>query len=124
MIRGVLLDLAGVIYEGEKALPGALDAVARLRRAGFAMRFATNTTRATKHMVLQCLARLGLHVTESELFTPTQAARDWLATNDCSLSLLVHPDLAQEFEDDSDRAHHAVVVGDAGDAFDDASLVP
>jgi HAD superfamily hydrolase (TIGR01458 family) len=30
--------------------------------------------------------------------------------------------LAQEFEDDSDRAHRAVVVGDAGDAFDYASL--
>jgi ribonucleotide monophosphatase NagD (HAD superfamily) len=31
MIRGVLLDLAGVIYEGEKALPGTLKAVDRLR---------------------------------------------------------------------------------------------
>jgi HAD superfamily hydrolase (TIGR01458 family) len=122
MISGVLLDLAGVIYEGEKALPGALDAVARLRRAGLPLRFATNTTRATKRMVLQRLARVGLHVTEGELFTPAQAAWEWLATNDCSPSLLVHPDLAQEFEDDSDRAHRAVVVGDAGDAFDYASL--
>jgi ribonucleotide monophosphatase NagD (HAD superfamily) len=34
MIRGVLLDLAGVIYEGDKALPGALDAIDRLRHAG------------------------------------------------------------------------------------------
>jgi ribonucleotide monophosphatase NagD (HAD superfamily) len=47
MIRGVLLDLAGVIYEGEKALPGALDAVNRLRHAGFSLRFVTNTTRMT-----------------------------------------------------------------------------
>jgi HAD superfamily hydrolase (TIGR01458 family) len=122
MIRGVLLDLAGVIYEGEKALPGALDAVARLRRAGLPLRFATNTTRATKRTVLQRLAGLGLQITESELFTPAQAAREWLTANDCSPSLLVHPDLAQEFEDDSDRAHRAVVVGDVGDAFDYASL--
>ena len=34
MISGVLLDLAGVIYEGERALPGALDAVDRLRHVG------------------------------------------------------------------------------------------
>jgi len=34
MISGVLLDLAGVIYEGETALPGALEAVNRLRHAG------------------------------------------------------------------------------------------
>ena len=44
MISGVLLDLAGVIYEGEMALPGALNAVDRLRRAGFSLRFVTNTT--------------------------------------------------------------------------------
>ena len=100
MISGVLLDLAGVIYEGEKAIPGALDAVDRLRHAGFSLRFVTNTTRITKHMVLQRLARLGFGVTESELFTPAQGAREWLARNDCSSSLLVHPDLAQEFEDD------------------------
>lgn len=35
MISGVLLDLAGVIYEGERALPGALDAVNRLRHRDF-----------------------------------------------------------------------------------------
>src|SRR6266545_2816282 len=122
MISGVLLDLAGVIYEGERALPGALDAVDQLRHAGLSLRFVTNTTRMTKHMVLQRLARLGFGVTESELFTPAQAAREWLARNDCSPSLLVHPDLAQEFEDDSDRAHRAVVVGDAGEAFHYASL--
>jgi ribonucleotide monophosphatase NagD (HAD superfamily) len=78
MISGVLLDIAGVIYEGEKALPGALDAVDRLRHAGFSLRFVTNTTRMTKHMVLQRLARLGFGVTESELFTPAQGAREWL----------------------------------------------
>ena len=122
MISGVLLDLAGVIYEGEKALPGALDAVDRLRHAGFSLRFVTNTTRMTKHMVLQRLARLGFGVTESELFTPAQGAREWLARNDCSSSLLVHPDLAQEFEDDLDRVHRAVVVGDAGEAFHYANL--
>ena len=60
MIRGVLLDLAGVIYEGEKALPGALKAVDQLRHAGLSLRFVTNTTRMTKSMVLQRLAGLGL----------------------------------------------------------------
>ena len=122
MIRGVLLDLVGVIYEGEQALPGALGAVARLRHAGLPLRFVTNTTRATKRMVLQRLAGLGLGVTESELFTPAQAARAWMARNNCAPSLLVHPDLVQEFEDHSDRAHRAVVVGDAANAFDFASL--
>jgi HAD superfamily hydrolase (TIGR01458 family) len=122
MIRAVLLDLAGVIYEGEKALPGALDAIDRLRHAGLSLRFVTNTTRMTKGMVLQRLSRLGLDLTENELFTPAQAVRKWLARNDCSPSLLVHPDLAAEFEGIPIGANRAVVVGDAGEAFDYASL--
>ena len=83
MISGVLLDLAGVIYEGESALPGALDAVNQIRHAGLSLRFVTNTTRMTKHMVLQRLARLGLGVTERELFTPAQAAREWERPDGC-----------------------------------------
>jgi HAD superfamily hydrolase (TIGR01458 family) len=122
MIRGVLLDLAGVIYEGENALPGALDAIDRLRHAGLSLRFVTNTTRMTKNMVLQRLSRLGLDLAENELFTPAQAVREWLARNDCSPSLLVHPDLAAEFEGISVGAHRAVVVGDAGEAFDYVGL--
>jgi ribonucleotide monophosphatase NagD (HAD superfamily) len=74
MITGVLLDLAGVIYEGERALPGAFDAVDGMRHAGLSLRFVTNTTRMTKHKVLQRLARLGFGVTESELFTPARGA--------------------------------------------------
>ena len=81
MISGVLLDLAGVIHEGERALPGALDAVDRLRHAGLSLRFVTNTTRMTKHMVLQRLARLGFGVTESELLHPLGArGNGWLET--------------------------------------------
>ena len=43
MISGVILDLAGVIYEDEEALPGALQAIIRLRHAGLSLRFVTNT---------------------------------------------------------------------------------
>jgi HAD superfamily hydrolase (TIGR01458 family) len=117
MIRGVLLDLAGVIYEGDKALPGAGDAVARLRDAGLPLRFVTNTTRSTKRMVLDRLATLGLQLGEDELLTPAKAARVWLAQNDCSPALLVHPNLVQEFEGLPERPDTAVVIGDAGESF-------
>jgi HAD superfamily hydrolase (TIGR01458 family) len=122
MIRGVLLDLAGVIYDGDHALPGAVDAVATLHQAGLPLRFVTNTTRSTKQTLLTRLAKLGLDISESELFTPGQAARDWLDRNDCSPVLVVHPNLAQEFAGLPAREKRAVVVGDAGDAFDYAHL--
>lgn len=122
MIRGVLLDLAGVIYDGDHALPGAIDAVAKLHGAGLPLRFVTNTTRKTKRKLLERLARLGLDIKEDELFTPASAARDWLAAHGAAPVLVVHPNLAQEFEGLPARARRAVVVGDAGEAFGYAHL--
>jgi HAD superfamily hydrolase (TIGR01458 family) len=117
MIRGVLLDLAGVVYEGDHVLPGAFDAVARLHDAGLPLRFVTNTTTKTKRALLDRLAALGLDIADEELVTPGQAARDWLAAHDASPVLLVHPNLETEFEDLPEREKRAVVIGDAGEAF-------
>ncbi|MEZ5874681.1 MAG: TIGR01458 family HAD-type hydrolase, partial [Hyphomicrobiales bacterium] len=117
MIRGVLLDLGGVVYEGEHKLRGATEAVARLHQASLPLRFITNTTRKTKQALLKRLTGFGLEITESELFTPAQAAKSWLADNDSSPSLLVHPNLVREFEGIPKRVKRAVVVGDAGEAF-------
>jgi HAD superfamily hydrolase (TIGR01458 family) len=122
MIRGVLLDLGGVIYEGDEPVPGALEAVAQLHEAGLPLRFVTNTTRKTKQALLERLARLGLDISADELFTPAQAARDWLTAHGCTPVLVVHPNLESEFADTPERDKRAVVVGDAGEAFDYAHL--
>jgi ribonucleotide monophosphatase NagD (HAD superfamily) len=45
MIRGVLIDLDGVVYVGNELLPGSLDAILRLREVGIPFKFITNTTR-------------------------------------------------------------------------------
>ena len=55
MIRAVLLDLAGVVYQGEQPLPGAVQAIASLRNAGFRLRFLTNTTRMPRRALLSRL---------------------------------------------------------------------
>jgi HAD superfamily hydrolase (TIGR01458 family) len=123
MISAVLLDLAGVIYDGEEALPGAAEAVARLRGVGLPIRFVSNTTRSSKPSILARLERLGLAVTGDELFTPAAAACNWLREHGRSAHLLVHPDLLSEFQHlPAGSRGTAVVVGDAGDAFDYRSL--
>ena len=33
-IRGVLIDLSGTVHVGDKAIPGAVEALARLRQSG------------------------------------------------------------------------------------------
>ncbi|WEX74177.1 TIGR01458 family HAD-type hydrolase [Sinorhizobium numidicum] len=122
MISGVLLDLAGVIYDGEEAVPGATEAVARLHDAGLPVRFVSNTTRSDKQTILERLSRLGVSVASDELFTPAEAARNWLLEHDRSPHLLVHPGLLTEFDGLDGSRRKAVVVGDAGDVFNYETL--
>jgi HAD superfamily hydrolase (TIGR01458 family) len=103
-------------------IPGAVGAVARLREAGLHIRFVSNTTRSTKQAILDQLDRLGIAIGSDELFTPAQAARDWLNQHHRSPYLLVHPDLIPEFHDLASGSGKAVVVGDAGEAFDYLTL--
>lgn len=122
MIRGVLLDLAGVVYVGGAALPGAIAAVERLRRAGLPLGFITNTTRSPKREIIARLTAMGLTVADSELTTPAQAARAWLHAMRRAPHLLIHPALAEDFQDLDDYPETAVVVGDAGAGFTYAAM--
>ncbi|WP_183661156.1 TIGR01458 family HAD-type hydrolase [Phyllobacterium trifolii] len=122
MISGVLLDLAGVLYDGKEVIPGATNAVARLHEADLPVRFVSNTTRSSKESVLKQLDRLGFSVSSSELLTPAQIAREWLGQHNRSPYLLVHPDLVADFHDVAGGDGRAVIVGDAGKAFDYLAL--
>jgi HAD superfamily hydrolase (TIGR01458 family) len=117
MIRAVLLDLAGVVYQGEQPLPGAVDAVAGLRQAGLRLRFLTNTTRMPRRALLSRLNDMGIRIADDELFTPAQAARLWLAARGLSAHLLIHPALAEDFAKLPASEAEAVVVGDAAEGF-------
>lgn len=117
MTKGVLIDLAGVLYDGENAIPGALETVVRLRNAGLKLQFLTNSTRRSKRQILTMLDGLGLSVSASELLTPAEAVRDWLQREGFEPHLLVHPALEEDFSDLPRTGRIAVVVGDAGSYF-------
>lgn len=72
--RALLLDIDGVLYVGEQAVPGAAEAVAELRRRGFKLRFVTNTTSRSRDEILERLNTLGFAASDSELVTPTRLA--------------------------------------------------
>jgi HAD superfamily hydrolase (TIGR01458 family) len=122
MIRAVLLDLAGVVYQGEQPLPGAVDAVACLRQAGLRLRFLTNTTRMPRRALLSRLSDMGVQIAAEELFTPAQAASAWLSARHLSPHLLIHPALAEDFANLPASKTEAVVIGDAADGFTYAAL--
>jgi len=122
MIRAVLLDLAGVVYQGDQPLPGAVDAVASLRQAGLRLRFLTNTTRMPRRALLSRLNDMGISIADEELFTPAQAASAWLSARQLSPHLLIHPALQEDFANLPASGTEAVVIGDAADGFTFAAL--
>lgn len=77
-IRGLLIDLDGVLYVGETPVPGARETIGRLAEAGIPRRFLTNTTTRTAYAVTNKLRRLGFDVHESEIFSPITATVQYL----------------------------------------------
>lgn len=113
----VLIDLAGVLYVGGTAVPGAAAALERLRAAGRGVCFVTNTTRRTRAALVEHLAGLGFEIDEDEVLTAARAARRRVEAEGLRPHLLIHPDLTPEFADLPGDDPDAVVVGDAGEAF-------
>ncbi len=117
MLKAVLLDLGGVVYVGRDPLPGAVDAIERLRARGLSLRFLTNTTRSSKRMLLDKLRGMELSIGADELFMPASAVRQRLEAEGLAAHLLVHPNLLEDFAGLPDAEPDAVVIGDAGEGF-------
>ena len=124
-VRAVLLDIDGVLYVEDDAIPGATDAVRRLRKAGLTVRFVTNTTNRSRAATRARLEGLGFAVDDPELLTPAA-----LAVQLCEprghrrVALFAAPELRDDFTalavDDGDV--DAVIVGDLGEGWDYAAL--
>jgi HAD superfamily hydrolase (TIGR01458 family) len=78
-MAAILLDVDGVLHVSGKGLPGAADAVRRLRAAGHRIRFVTNSTTRTRTALAQALRGLGVELEDEELQTTTRAAAHALA---------------------------------------------
>lgn len=124
-IEGLLLDLSGVIYVQDEAVPGAGEALDRLRGADMPLRLITNTTMRPRRSILERLERLGIEAEPSELITPaTLAASRCAEAGYESVALVVLDDLREDLEGLEERGDSvdAVVVGDLGDRWDYETL--
>ena len=124
-IKGVLLDLDGTIFIGDRLIPGAADAVGALRRGGLPIRFGTNMTRMSRVGLVNRLQEMGLEVEPGEVFTAPLAAAAWLEKKGLwNLSLCVAEEAHADFGHFkvNETSPQAVVVGDLGEAWDFARL--
>jgi phospholysine phosphohistidine inorganic pyrophosphate phosphatase len=71
---GYLLDLDGTLYTGGTAIPGAGEALDRLRQSKIPYRLVTNTTSRSRAGLVARLQSYGLTARPEEIFTATAAA--------------------------------------------------
>ena len=71
--KGFICDMDGVIYHGNKILPGVPEFIDWLQRTGKEYLFLTNNSGCTPLELKQKLARMGLDVPEARFYTSALA---------------------------------------------------
>ncbi len=131
-MRGVLIDIDGVLTVSWKPLPGTVEALRAIRAAGLGVALVTNTTSRTRASIARTLAGAGFPVEADNILTAPAVTAAHLAEHHpgarCALlnSGDVREDLAgvQLVDDDGEDAGpvDVVVVGGAGPEFGYAEL--
>src|SRR5262245_42481534 len=98
-IKGLLIDLDGVVYDDEEVIPDSVYAIRWLQQKGIPFRFATNATARSRASLVRRLAGLGIEVGEDQVVnTPYVAARELLRRPQTRCLLLVKEDARREFD--------------------------
>ncbi len=79
-IKCFLLDLDGTVYIDGKLIAGAKQAIERMRKQGRVV-FLTNNSSVTKDRYVKKLNDMELGVTELDIYTSTDATKNWLKKN-------------------------------------------
>lgn len=128
-MAGVLLDLDGVVYVGDHAVPGAAETVSWLAREGIPHRYLTNTTSRPRSAIVEKLGRMGIAASAAQILTPGVVASAWLRREGIERPALFVPDATaaefaglQPLPGSAEQGAGAVVVGDLGAGWDFATL--
>jgi HAD superfamily hydrolase (TIGR01458 family) len=118
-IKGLLTDMDGVWFVGDRALPGAIEALARFRARSIPVRFVTNTTTNTRAEMARKMLSMGFDVDASEFVTTPVAAATLLRAGGIErVRLLISPSIRGEFAGlKTTPPHEAIVIGDIGRAW-------
>ena len=76
--KGFICDMDGVIYHGNKILPGVAEFIDWLHREKKEYLFLTNNSGYTRRELQQKLARMGLEVSEEHFYTSALATAAFL----------------------------------------------
>jgi HAD superfamily hydrolase (TIGR01458 family) len=77
-IRGILLDIDGVLHVSMRPIPGAAQTLETLLQQGYRSCFVTNTTTFARATLAQRLHEVGLPIPESHLLTAPVATANYI----------------------------------------------
>lgn len=121
-IKAVLVDLSGVLYEGNQVLPGSVAALQTLRSAGLQIRFVTNTASLSAAQLFTQLRDMGFNPQAGELFSAPLVAREYALQHGLNPYCLVHSNIEADFACFDSAHHDAVILADAGDKLNYQNL--
>ena len=123
-MRGALIDLDGVIWENDRVVQGAPEAINWLNTQSIPYLFVTNTTSRPVRLIADKLHKLGINAPAEKILTPPGAATAWLAANAPGPTALLVPDATKEdfaaipaADLTGAESIAALVVGDIGEAW-------
>lgn len=77
--NGFIIDMDGVIYHGNKSLPGVNEFISWLEQSGKKYLFLTNASERTPRELQERLKRMGIEVGEDHFYTSALATATFLA---------------------------------------------
>src|SRR6266849_2113130 len=77
-IRGILLDIDGVLHVGMPPIVGAVDTLRCLEEHGYRTCFVTNTTTMARATLAQRLSKIGLPISEQQPITAPVATANYI----------------------------------------------
>jgi len=123
-IEGVVVDLDGTVYRAGEPIPGAVEAIDRLRNQGIAVVFCSNNPTKTPEEYAERLASMGVDCDPEDVVPASTVTRDYLREHhpDESTYLVGAPSLRKYLEaagqDIVDTPDASVFVASWDEAFD------
>lgn len=116
-VGGILFDLDGVFYVGNRLIPGARETLEFLAEKQIPYCFVTNTTTQSSRELQAKLTTLGIPCEREQLISAPRATASYLKTQGIKrCAFVINPSVMEDFSDfeSVDDRPQAVVVGDIG----------
>lgn len=119
-LRGLLIDVQGVLTIGRAPVPGAGAALEWLRQRGIPFRVVTNITQQSRAEIAAALSRLGIALQPAEIYTASALAAAYLRRQGAPRTwVLLKGSAYEDFAglELTDHEPQYIVLGDLGDDF-------